>query len=170
MGRMDTCPECGFTYGLIPRGAIATTLGEFGRQLAASLSGSNAALGTRRRPEEWSPLEYACHVRDVLLMQRDRLYVALVEHEPSFKPMYREERVAFDRYNEQPPEVVAAQLLMAAAMLANAFAGLTDEQWNRSLVYGFPESSVRTVEWVGHHTLHELAHHQADIAGILAEG
>ena len=51
----------------------------------------------RPSPEQRSPIEYACHVRDVALMQRNRVYVALVEDEPSFKPMYRDERVAFDR-------------------------------------------------------------------------
>jgi hypothetical protein len=166
---MDTCPDCGFTYGLAARADIASSLGEFGRQIAGGLIGSPVQLTTRRRPDQWSALEYACHVRDVLLMQRDRIYVALVEEEPSFKPMYREQRVAFDRYNEQAPEVVSAQLLMAAAMLAHSFDGLADDQWDRPLIYGFPESSRQTVEWVGHHTLHELVHHQADIAGILAD-
>jgi hypothetical protein len=42
----------------------------------------------RTRPEEgvWSALEYACHVRDVFLVQRDRLYTALVEDTPTFTP------------------------------------------------------------------------------------
>jgi hypothetical protein len=101
-------------------------------------------------------------------MQRDRLYVALVEDEPSFKPMYREERVAFDRYEDQDAGVVADQLTMAVTMLAHAFAGLRDEQWGRPLLYGFPQPSRQDVEWVAHHTLHEMAHHLWDVDGILA--
>jgi DNA segregation ATPase FtsK/SpoIIIE, S-DNA-T family len=125
-------------------------------------------LRTRQSPEQWSPLEYACHIRDVLLMQRDRLYVALVEDEPSFKPMYREERVVFDRYNEQAPSYVAVQVVMATRLLANALAGLTEEQWGRPLVYGYPTPQRRDVEWVAHHSLHEAVHHLADVDRLLA--
>jgi hypothetical protein len=97
------------------------------------------------------------------LMQRDRVYVALVEHEPSFKPMYRNERVAFDRYDTQTPAIVGEQVAMAADLLARAFDGLDDRQWTRPLVYGFPGPERRDIEWVAHHTLHEVVHHLADI-------
>ena len=45
-----------------------------------------------------------CHVRDVFLVQRDRLYTALVEDTPTFTPMYRDQRVTLARYNAQDPE------------------------------------------------------------------
>jgi hypothetical protein len=98
------------------------------------MEGGSDDLHTRRLPEEWSALEYACHVRDVVLMQRDRLYVTLVEDEPDFKPMYREQRVAFDRYAGQSSAAVAGQIVMAADMLAHAFDGLSADQWARWLV------------------------------------
>jgi hypothetical protein len=103
------------------------------------------------------------------LMQRDRLYVALVEDEPSFKPMYRNERVAFDRYDAQAPDVVARQIVMAADLLSHAFDGLDDAQWIRPVVYGFPEPARRDVEWMAHHTVHELQHHLMDIDRILSQ-
>ncbi len=167
---MSACAECGFTYGALPRQEIAPAMETYGRELAARLSGPPERLTARRQFEEWSPLEYACHVRDVLLMQRDRLFVALVEDEPSFKPMYREQRVGFDRYNQQPTAAVAAQLVMATALAAHAFSGLEGEQWDRPLIYGFPEPTRRDIEWVGHHTLHEMTHHLADIDRILGAG
>jgi S-DNA-T family DNA segregation ATPase FtsK/SpoIIIE len=106
-------------------------------------------------------------VRDVLLMQRDRLYVALVEDEPSFKPMYREQRVGFDRYGEQNLDQVRDQVIMAAALFAHAYDALSDEQWSRTLMYGFPGPTCRDVEWVGHHSLHEVVHHAHDIDRIV---
>jgi hypothetical protein len=81
-------------------------------------------------------------------MQRDRLYVALVEDEPSFKPI---------------------QIVMAADLLAHAFDGLDDAQWIRPLVYGFPDPARRDVEWMAHHTVHELQHHLMDIDRILGQ-
>jgi hypothetical protein len=166
---MTTCPECRFTYGALSRPQLIAGLGACGSEIASQLVGDNARLCARRRPDEWSPLEYACHVRDVLLMQRDRLYVALVEDEPSFKPMYRDQRVAFDRYGEQIPSQVGVQVVMAATLLAHAFAGLSDAQWSRPLMYGFPGPSRRDVEWVAHHTLHEGIHHTHDVERILSE-
>jgi S-DNA-T family DNA segregation ATPase FtsK/SpoIIIE len=167
---MDTCETCGFTYGALARSELAPAMGEYGLQITRLLSGADARLTVRRVPDEWSPLEYGCHVRDVLLIQRDRLFVALVEEEPSFKPMYRDERVALDRYSSQEPEVVAAQLLMAAAMAAHSFAPLAGDQWTRPLIYGYPEPTRRDVEWMAQHTVHEMVHHQRDIERILAEG
>ena len=167
---MDSCDECGFVYGALARTELPLALAEAGRQTTRRLSDRPVAdpqLTHRRRPDEWSPLEYLCHVRDVLLVQRDRLYVALVEDEPSFKPMYRDQRVEFDRYGEQAPDVVAAQLLMATAMTAHAFAGLRPEQWERPLIYGYPAPVRRNVEWMAQHTLHEMVHHDLDVQRIL---
>lgn len=138
-------------------------------KFALRMAGDEAPLRRRRSPDEWSPLEYTCHVRDVLLMQRDRLYVALVEDEPSFKPMYRDQRVEFDRYGEQIPVEVVDQLTMAASLFSHAYAGLTDEQWTRTLMYGYPGPTRRDVEWVAHHTLHEAVHHLHDIDQILSQ-
>jgi DinB superfamily len=160
---MTDCAECGFTYGELPRHRLAAQVGASGRAYGPRLTPDADVLHRRPTPGEWSPLEYACHVRDVVLMQRDRVYVALVEDEPSFKPMYRDERVAFDRYDRQSPAAVAAQVAMAADLLANALEGLGEAQWSRPLIYGFPDPARRDIEWVAHHTLHELVHHLHDI-------
>jgi S-DNA-T family DNA segregation ATPase FtsK/SpoIIIE len=166
-GRMTTCAQCGFTYGVLARPALPASMRAHGRAVAQRVDAGPDGLGVRRLQHEWSPLEYACHVRGLLLMQRDRLYVALVEDEPSFKPMYREERVAFDRYSAQSPTAVASQIVMGADLLAHAFDGLSEDQWARPLLYNFPGPARRDVEWVAHHTVHEMIHHLADIDRIL---
>lgn len=166
---MTACPECGFTYGALSRPELAATLRASAESYAARLTLNAATVRRRSSPEQWSPLEYSCHVRDMLLMQRDRVYVALVEDEPSFKPMYRNERVAFDRYDTQTPGVVGEQIAMAADLLCRGFDGLDEAQWGRPLIYGFPDPARRDVEWVAHHTLHELVHHLADIDRILRD-
>jgi S-DNA-T family DNA segregation ATPase FtsK/SpoIIIE len=165
---MTTCAQCGFTYGALPRPALPAKIRAHGRALARRVEAGPDHLAARRLQEEWSPLEYACHVRDLLLMQRDRLYVALVEDEPSFKPMYRDQRVAFDRYALQSPAAVAGQVVMGADMLAHAFDGLREAQWERPLIYNFPGPSRRHVEWMAHHTVHEMVHHLGDVDRILA--
>ena len=43
-------------------------------------------------------LEYGAHVRDVLLVLRDRFVVGVVADNPGFTPMYRDERVDLGMY------------------------------------------------------------------------
>ena len=164
---MERCDECGYAYE--DRGAvrIAENLKALGPRYAARLEGTGSAplVTLRERPEPgvWSALEYACHVRDVLLAQRERLLLALVEECPSFAPIYREQRVVLARYGDADPERVADQLDMAATMLADAFERLDTDAWGRECIYNFPAPARRSVAWLGAHTLHEGEHHLADV-------
>jgi S-DNA-T family DNA segregation ATPase FtsK/SpoIIIE len=81
--------------------------------------------------------------------------------------MGREERVVNDRYNEQDPAVVAAELMAAAAVLALDFAALDDAGWRRVGVYNWPERAERSMLWLGQHTVHEGEHHLGDVDGAV---
>ncbi len=124
----------------------------------------------RARPDAgtWSALEYACHVRDVLLVQRDRLYDALVEDAPRTHPMHRDDRPVLAHYNEQDPAVVAAQLAMAADLIAQSFGVLDAAQFERRLVYSYPQPTERSVLWLGRNAVHEAHHHLQDVQHVLA--
>jgi S-DNA-T family DNA segregation ATPase FtsK/SpoIIIE len=107
-------------------------------------------------------------VRDVLIVQRDRLALALMEDAPRFVPMGRDERVLRDHYNDQRPAVVVDQLEAAADALAVDFADLRADQWQRTGIYNWPEESPRSMVWLGQHTIHEERHHLHDIDDVLA--
>ncbi|MGZ4690097.1 MAG: DinB family protein [Acidimicrobiia bacterium] len=160
---MDECDECGLVYAAISIADIPTALSEFGTAYRARLHADPDVLRARPSPEVWSALEYACHVRDVLEVQRTRLALALVEARPTFVPMGREERLTRDRYNEQQPGMVADQLDLAANAIAAAFSNLTAEQWERTGIYNWPTPTERTMAWLGRHTIHEGRHHLRDI-------
>jgi hypothetical protein len=160
---MNDCDGCGLVYAEISREEIPNALVAFGPAYRARLLADPAVLRTRPSPETWSTLEYACHVRDVLDVQRERLALALAQDCPTFVPMGRDERVIRDRYNEQVPAEVADQLDRAARAIADAFAGLRDDQWNRTGIYNWPTSTERTMVWLGRHTIHEGRHHLLDI-------
>lgn len=123
--------------------------------------------GARPGPEVWSPLEYACHVRDVLLVQRDRVILALVEDVPDFAPMYREQRVALAGYGGEDAGEVGGELAVAANLTAKVFAGLSPEQLARRCIYNYPERAERDVAWLGRQTVHETVHHTKDIRRAL---
>ena len=165
---MDRCAECGYDYDEIGRDDIPAALLALAPRFLASLEGHKPGrLRARPRPDVWSPLEYACHVRDVLQVQEGRIKLALVEDQPAFAPMGREERVVKDKYNEQDPTQVAEQLSEAASALAQMLGSLDEEAWQRTGVYSWPTRQVRTVDWIGRHTLHEGRHHLWDIGRLL---
>lgn len=165
--QMEQCAECKFSYGAADRQDLPGILASFGPAYDTRMARDHKEVTLRPSPEVWSPLEYACHVRDVFLIQRDRLYLALVEDRPSFAPAYREERVEFDGYAVQAPDEVAQQIEMAATLVARAFSRLTNGQWERRLMYNYPTPTEQSVEWLAHHTAHEATHHLYDIDRIL---
>lgn len=165
---MDHCEECGFVYASARRDELPARLRDFGPRYRATVTARDD-IRRRPAPEVWSPLEYACHVRDVLRVQRERLALALATPEPEFVPMRRDERAVEERYNEQDVEVVLTDLAAAADALADAVAALRPEQWPRTAVYPWPARQVRTVEWVARHSVHEGEHHLLDIARQAAD-
>ena len=160
---VDRCEECGFEYNLgeAPKAgpAIVQGVGE----IAVMLGDSVADLRTRRKPQTWSPLEYGCHLRDVLLVQRERVLAARRVDRPSFHPMGRDERVDHDGYNEQDADDVVRQLIDAASLFANVLSRLGPTDWDRTVMYNYPEPFERSLRWVAVHTVHEVRHHLLDV-------
>jgi hypothetical protein len=164
---VDRCAECRFDYDGFPQGEIAPRLRALAAEQVVRLEETPAAYLREHPVEGWSALEYACHVRDVLLNQRTRIQQALVENEPVFVPMGRDELPTLLRYSEQPPDRVAAELTAAADALASQLEGLDDAGWARTGVYGYPTRELRPVDWIGRHTVHELHHHLDDVDRVL---
>ncbi len=185
---MDRCEQCGFVYGEVAvtdiairlrasEGAYRAVLLDDGGESPGPSADPGPATGPGRRPailqrrpdpDTWSALEYTCHVRDVLLVQRDRTVLALVESNPSFARMSRDERVALARYDAHPPAQVVVQLGVAAELCATVFEGLTSDQWARPLIYNYPAPTPRDVAWVARNTVHEVEHHLGDVRSVIA--
>lgn len=165
---MAECAECGFVYDDIGPTSIGAALSSLGRRIRDALAAAAPTHLTRRPdPTTWSALEYGCHVRDVFLVQRDRVLLALVDDTPRFVTMHRDERVTLAGYSAEEPADVMAEVEMAARMLARLFGRLTDEQLARRCIYTFPSPAEVDVAWVGRHSVHEGEHHLKDIAGVL---
>jgi S-DNA-T family DNA segregation ATPase FtsK/SpoIIIE len=165
---VTACEECGYGYDSLTRQQIADALPDLAEQIASILASVPApTLRAHLRPASWSALEYGCHVRDVLRIQRERVLLAQVEDMPRFVSMRRDERALEEKYNEQNPAAVATAIRAGAADLVKTLGGLDDEGWRRIGIYPWPESHVRTVEWIGRRTVHELAHHLFDCRRLL---
>ncbi len=165
---MGPCEECGYDYEALSRGeilAVVTDMAAQHRNLLGSVPAER--LRAHTRSGSWSPLEYGCHVRDVLIVQRDRVLRAQAQQTPRFESMRRDERALEERYNEQDPVAVGAAIAAAATELTSTLAALDDPGWQRTGIYPWPLPEIRSVEWIGRRTAHELAHHLFDIRRLL---
>ena len=165
---MDHCSECGYDYGALTTRDASSTLVDLARRMDRRLrSAAGAVVATRSEPSVWSALEYACHLRDVLLVQRERILLAVVKDNPTFPPMCRDERVVLAGYGEQSREAVGRELVMAAELIARVIDKLDTTQMARPCVYNFPEAKERDVSWLVRHTTHEAVHHTMDVEVLL---
>ncbi|HUE61138.1 MAG TPA: DinB family protein [Acidimicrobiales bacterium] len=160
---MDRCNECGFQYDLGKATAAGEAIVVAAAQLAATLEDPRIETRSRRQLPTWSPVEYGCHLRDVLLVQRERVLLARRVERPSLEPMGRDERADHDGYGAQDPFDVARQLVDAARMFRNVLARLDPKDWERIVRYNYPEPAERSLRWVATHTLHEAQHHLLDV-------
>jgi hypothetical protein len=165
-----TCDECGFEFELASADRVGPLIVDGVAGITALVGEAGPAVRGRRQPDVWSPLEYTCHLRDVLLVQRERVLAARRTDRPEFEPMGRDERVEHDGYAGQDPEAVVRQLTDAAAMFANVLDRLPPAEWDRTVVYSYPKPWARPLRWVAVHTLHEVRHHRLDIEGQVGDG
>ncbi|MFJ4776265.1 DinB family protein [Streptomyces sp. NPDC088762] len=160
---MTDCAECGFAYDLALAPRVSALVEGHARAYADLLGAEAPGLRRRSAPQVWSPLEYACHMRDVLLVQRERVLAARRRDVPVAESMGRDERVEHDGYSQQKPADVARQLQDAALLFSGVLDRLSPSDWERTLIYAYPEPEERSLRWVAVHTLHELRHHLLDM-------
>ncbi|MFC4786265.1 class I SAM-dependent methyltransferase [Nocardioides sp. MAHUQ-72] len=156
----EPCPDCRFVAADVPVEALAEALRANAGAWPAHLAGPHAR--TRPRPDVWSPLEYACHVRDVHRVFDERVRLMVEEDEPRFANWDQDETAVESRYAQQDPAVVAEELVDAAAVVARRYAAVAGDTWQRR---GFrSDGSEFTVASLGRYHLHDVVHHAHDVA------
>jgi len=157
------CPECGFDTSAFPREEVG------GMVVANAIAWQGVLAGpgevrTRPAPDRWSTLEYGCHVRDVLRLYDYRLELMLTKDGPHFPNWDQDATAVADRYGEQHPVTVAAELSQAAQAIANRFATVTGDQWRRT---GYRSDGASfTIETFARYFIHDPIHHLYDAAGV----
>jgi hypothetical protein len=157
------CTECGMDMPGVPRaqfGALVRTAATAWREV---LTGSPDPR-VRPGPAIWSPLEYGCHVRDVLRLTDYRLTLMLTADGPVFPSWNQDTAAVSDRYGEQDPVAVAGALHEAAEMVAARLDELPGSAWHRT---GTRDDGARfTVESFARYNIHDEVHHLYDVTGI----
>ena len=156
----EPCPECGYDASTIDPSDVGARLPADTAGWTAILARPDAAV--RPSPTVWSPLEYACHVRDVLLVFTQRLGMMLTQVNPRFANWDQDATAVADRYWEQNPAAVAAQVDEAACTLAQLWSEVREDEWTRKGTRS--DGAEFTVASLGVYLLHELRHHLADVS------
>ena len=155
----SACPECGFDPTEVNAADLPDLFHQNTRGWYAALDGPDAA--TRPSPGVWSPLEYACHVRDVHRLFAERLTLMLEQDDPLWADWDQDATAVESRYAEQDPATVSVELVEAAADVAALYAQVRDDQWQRPGRRS--NGSVFTVETLGTYHLHDVHHHLHDV-------
>jgi hypothetical protein len=164
----EVCPECGFDAA----GVDVSRLADEVRANAAAWPALLAAPSARQRPsaDQWSALEYGCHVRDVFRRFDERLRLMLETDAPRFANWDQDATAVEDRYDRQDPAVVATELVAAGEVLAERWDTVAGEQWERTGHRN--DGAVFTVDSFARYFLHDPVHHLHDVAGgnrVIAE-
>lgn len=155
------CPDCGAD----PHAVTAETLGKVLRSTTSRWLSILGRDDVRQRPEPniWSPLEYACHVRDVHRLFVQRVTLMLAQSNPHF-PDWDQDAAAIDGcYWEANPAKVAVELTGAAEVAASSYDDVPSDSWPRRSVRG--DGGAFTVSSMGRYHLHDVLHHLYDVRG-----
>jgi hypothetical protein len=160
------CVECGFDSSLVPATEVASLIRASAGAWASILLKPPGELRARARDDRWSPLEYACHVRDVFSIFDQRLHLMLAQESPLFANWNQDETAVKDRYGDQEPSAVASELAAAAATLAASFDTVEGAAWDRR---GFrSDGAAFTIATLGRYLIHDPVHHLYDVNVDLA--
>ena len=153
------CPDCGLDASALALDDLPGLL----RDTTAAWSQVLGRADVRARPDDstWSPLEYACHVRDVHRVFAERLLAMLTEEAPAFANWDQDATAAESDYAAQDPEEVDIELIEAAGTVAGLYATVTDQTAGRTGTRS--DGSQFTVTTLGRYHLHDVVHHLHDV-------
>ena len=153
------CEDCGFDASTFDAAGTGSALRDLGERWQVVLARGDIAV--RPRPDVWSPLEYACHTRDVFRIFDTRVGLMISEDGPHFANWDQDATAVEDRYDLQDPAVVADELFTAANALADRFDAVRVDEWDRA---GFrSDGSAFTVDSLARYLMHDPVHHLWDV-------
>ena len=157
------CPDCGFDASTCAFAEVP----ELVRRNASwweRLFAEGAIHPGRSDPGVWSPLEYACHVRDVYERFHARVVLMLTEWNPLYSNWDQDATALADRYEEQEPAAVVDRLVVAAAAMAVRLEAVAPTDLPRPGRRS--DGALFTVDTVARYMVHDPIHHVWDVTTL----
>ena len=153
----DGCNECGWqvfspreTPARLSRGAL---------RWEAALQRPH--VHARPARTVWSPLEYACHVRDMVRLLTTRVHAMVSHDDPRLANWDGDAKAVELRYWDEDPYRVAIEIEAATRAAVAALTPLTEDDWQRT---GHRSDGVEfTVASMCLYIDHEMEHHLHDV-------
>jgi hypothetical protein len=156
-----SCPECGFDATAIEATDVAGMIPTNANSWQTVLQRTDVRV--RPTADIWSPLEYACHVRDVFDLYNLRLHLMLDEDAPTFANWNQDVTAVEQRYGAQNPVAVAIELNSASERLAASFGEVRADQWHRTGLRS--DGAHFTIDSFARYLIHDPIHHLHDVGG-----
>ena len=162
----EACPDCGHDSSLVADADMPRALTDAVAVWAATLATADVA-SLRRWPglDVWSPLEYACHTRDVIAVFEERVRRTAADPGQQLGWWDHAAAVTDEKYNEQVPVLVAEAMAANARRLGQTLADLDSADWDLSAERRPGEHF--TIRGMARFVLHEIVHHHWDADGLL---
>ena len=153
------CDECGWAPG--EPTLVTETLEKAVPRWEKVLSRETAS----QRPEAtvWSPVEYACHVRDMVRLLGERVSAMLNSDDPTFEDWDGNAKAVELDYHAVPPAEIAADMKRCTAATVPVLAAVSGQQWVRKGHRS--DGALFTVASLAVYMSHEVEHHLRDVAG-----
>ena len=153
------CPECGYDAASVEATDVSSRVRDSTDRWVEVLGRPDVAV--RPRADVWSALEYGCHVRDVFRRFDERLQLMLDHDDPQFANWDQDETAIAERYGEQDPSTVAGELRVAGERIADSFADVGGEEWQRGGRRS--DGAAFTVDSFARYFVHDVVHHLHDV-------
>jgi len=156
------CEDCGLSAGEVDPREVADRAYVAAEEWVQILR-SSPAVEVRPEPGVWSPLEYACHIRDVYQVFEGRVARVLAEDHPHFDNWDQNETAVLKRYAEADPEVVAEEIEAAATAFVARLRTLRPADLDRPGTRS--DGAEFTLATLLQYFLHDVVHHLWDVTG-----
>jgi hypothetical protein len=154
------CDDCGFDATVLAAHDVAMHVRANAEVWRALLLVGRIVPG-RPDAHTWSSLEYACHVRDVYRRYDTRIALMQNEADPLFPNWDQDASAIDDRYDEQDPASVIAELFQAAESLASRLDAVQNAEWSRRGRRS--DGASFTIDSIARYMVHDPIHHLWDV-------
>lgn len=153
------CDECGFDASVAdPSTAPELIRGMMPRWRKVLESGD---VAVRPSPGTWSPLEYACHVRDVTGLFLERLALMMADKGVRFGVWDQDQAAIDGAYGESDPAQVMDEIVVKGELMAHALSAVPRSDWSRTALRN--NGMVFTLVTFSQYFLHDGFHHLHDV-------
>ncbi len=156
------CDHCGYQADALERDELGGRIRGVGGAWRETLGRGSAVSRLRDGDDRiWTPLQYGCHVSDVVKLFDERTRQMLKKRKPpTFTDWDQEEEAVKSDYAKQDPAKVAYDLASSAGNYADLLDRVNGDEWQNE---GIRSDGERfTVESLARYMLHEVEHHLWD--------